>query len=147
MDLDAEPTVRCGWRGALSVYSELTSASAHSLHTQIAYPLPSSFPSFFRAQHLNADLRRTPRGGIFTRSRSVPMVSTLGSGRALPRLLTQYAEFVRDCLRRKVDWTILGMDEDGARELRDDLWSIRDNFGESHELSNDEGGLGEDEEY
>ena len=126
----------------LSAYSELTkicSASAHSLHAQIAYPLPSSFPSFFKAQHLNADLRRTPRG-ILTRSRSVPMVSALGSGRALPRLLTQYAEFVRDCLLRKVDWAMLGMDEDDARELRDDLWTMRDNFGEKHELSGDEGG-------
>jgi hypothetical protein len=76
------------------------------------------------------------------------MVSTLGSGRASPLLLTQYAEFVRDCLRRKVDWTTLGMDADDARELGDDLWTMRDNFGEKHELSGDEGsGLGEDEEY
>ena len=76
------------------------------------------------------------------------MVSTLGSGRASPRLLTQYAEFVRDCLLRKVDWAMLGMDEDDSRELRDDLWTMRDNFGEKHELSGDEGiGLGEDEGY
>ncbi|KAH8996757.1 tubulin nucleotide-binding domain-like protein [Lactarius akahatsu] len=123
------------------------SASAHSLHTQIEYPLPSSFPSFFRAQHLNADLLRTPRG-ILTQARSTPMVSTLGSGWASPFLLTQYAEFLRDCLRRKVDWATLGMDEDDARELRDDLWTMRDNFGEKHELSGDDGGgLGEDEEY
>lgn len=40
------------------------------------------------------------------------------------------------------------MDEDDARELRDDLWTMRDNFGEKHEVSDDEGGgLGEDEEY
>ncbi|KAF8271124.1 Misato segment II tubulin-like domain-containing protein [Lactarius quietus] len=139
-------------RMALSAYSELTRlavpqpAPTHSLHTQIAYPLPTSFPSFFKAQHLNAEPRRTPRG-ILTRSRSVPMVSTLGSGRASPLLLTHYAEFVRDCLRRKVDWAMLGTDEDDARELRDDLWTMRDNFGEKHELSGDDGGLGEDEEY
>ena len=43
---------------------------------------------------------------------------------------------------------MLGMDEDDSRELRDDLWTMRDNFGEKHELSGDEGiGLGEDEEY
>ncbi|KAH9042722.1 tubulin nucleotide-binding domain-like protein [Lactarius pseudohatsudake] len=131
-DLDAIPAI---------------SASAHSLHTQIEYPLPSSFPSFFRAQHLNADLLRTPRG-ILTRARSTPMVSTLGSGWASPFLFTQYAEFLHDCLRRKVDWATLGMDEDDARELRDDLWTMRDNFGEKHELSGDDGGgLGEDEEY
>ena len=74
------------------------------------------------------------------------MVSTLGSGRTLPRLLTKYAEFVRGCLRRKVDWATLGMDADDARDLRDDLWTMRDNFGEKYELSGDEGsGLGEDE--
>lgn len=74
------------------------------------------------------------------------MVSTLGSGRTLPRLLTQYADFVRDCLRRKVDWATLGMDADDARDLRDDLWTMRDNFGEKHEPSGDKGsGLGEDE--
>ncbi|KAI9441461.1 tubulin nucleotide-binding domain-like protein [Lactarius indigo] len=113
----------------------------------IEYPLPSSFPSFFKSQHLNADLIRTPRG-ILTRARSTPMVSTLGSGWALPHLLTQYAEFLRDCLRRKVDWATLDMDEDDARELRDDLWTMRDNFGEKHKLSGDDGGgLGEDEEY
>lgn len=128
-------------------FEDLDAGPAISLHTQIAYPLPSSFPSFFRAQHLNADLHRTPRG-ILTGTRSVPMLSTLGSGRASPRLLTQYAEFVRDCLRRKVDWATLGMDADDARDLRDDLWTMRDNFGEKHELSGDEGnGLGEDEEY
>jgi hypothetical protein len=76
------------------------------------------------------------------------MVSTLGSGWASPHLLAQYAEFVRDCLRRKVDWATLGMDEDDARELRDDLWTMRDDFGEKYELSDDEGGgLGDDEEY
>jgi hypothetical protein len=76
------------------------------------------------------------------------MVSTLGSGRASPPLLKHYADFVRDCLRRKVDWATLGMDADDARELRDDLWTMRDNFGEKHELLGDEGsGLGEDEEY
>ncbi|KAH9050329.1 hypothetical protein EDB84DRAFT_600232 [Lactarius hengduanensis] len=128
-------------------FEDLDAIPAISLHTQIEYPLPSSFPSFFRAQHLNADLLRTPRG-ILTRARSTPMVSTLGSGWASPFLLTQYAEFLHDCLRRKVDWATLGMDEDDARELRDDLWTMRDNFGEKHELSGDDGGgLGEDEEY
>ncbi|KAI9465930.1 tubulin nucleotide-binding domain-like protein [Lactarius psammicola] len=131
-DLDAIPAI---------------SASAHSLHTEMEYPLPSSFPSFFKAQHLNVDLLRTPRG-ILTRPRSAPMVSTLGSGRASPHLFAQYAEFVRDCLRRKVDWATLGVDEDDARELRDDLWTMHDNFGENHEASGDDGdGLGEDESY
>ena len=120
----------------------------HSLHTSIEYPLPSSFPSFFRAQSLGAELRHTPRG-ISTRPRAVPMVTTVSSGCTLPRLFTQYADFVGRCVRRKIDWTTVGgVDQDDARQLREDLWTIRDNFGEIPELvpDGDDGGLGEDEE-
>ncbi|KAI0254442.1 tubulin domain-containing protein [Lactifluus subvellereus] len=118
-------------------------ATSHSLNE---YPLPSSYPSFFRAQHSSAEPRYTPRG-ILARPRSMPMVSTLASGTALPRLLTQYADFVGRCVRRKVNWGMVGIDEDEARELRDDLWTLRDNFGERLEPSGDDGeGLGEDEE-
>lgn len=74
------------------------------------------------------------------------MVSTLASGCALPRLFTQYADFVGRCMRRKVNWGMVGIDEDEARELRDDLWTLRDNFGEGLASSDDDGeGLGEDE--
>jgi hypothetical protein len=112
------------------------------------YPLPSSFPSFFAAQDLSVELRHT-RHGILTRQRSVPMVSTLASGRTLPRLLTQYADFVGQCVRRKVDWaTVDIIDKDEARQLRDELWTLRDNFGEWSEVASDRnnGGLGEDED-
>jgi hypothetical protein len=75
------------------------------------------------------------------------MISTLESGWALPRLVAQYADFVGHCLRRKVNWETVVIDEDEARELRDDLWTLRDNFGEGFEPSDDDGkGLGEDEE-
>jgi hypothetical protein len=71
------------------------------------------------------------------------MISTLESGWALPRLLAQCADFVGHCVRRKINWEMVGIDEDEARELREDLWTLRDNFGES---SYDDGkGLGEDE--
>lgn len=77
------------------------------------------------------------------------MVSTLASGGTLPHLLTQYADFVGQCVRRKIDWTTVGViDKDEARELREDLWTLRDNFGERSELASDgnDEGLGEDEE-
>ena len=77
------------------------------------------------------------------------MVTTVSSGYTLPRLFTQYADFVGQCVRRKIDWaTVGGMDQDDARQLREDLWTIRDNFGEMPELApeGDDGGLGEDEE-
>ncbi|KAI0261263.1 tubulin nucleotide-binding domain-like protein [Gloeopeniophorella convolvens] len=141
-----------GWTElARRQFDDLNAVSAsraivRSLHARDEYPLPSSFPSFFRAQHLSAEARRTPRG-ILARPRSVPMVSTLASGRASPRLLAQHGDFVRDCIQRKVDWSMLGMDEDEARELRDSLWALRDNFGDVLD-SSDHGseGLGEDEE-
>jgi hypothetical protein len=81
--------------------------------------------------------------------RSVPMVSTLASGYTLPRLFTQYADFVGQCVRRKIDWATMGcIDKDEALQLRDDLWTLRDNFGEMPEVASngDDEGLGEDEE-
>ena len=77
------------------------------------------------------------------------MVTTLSSGYTLPRLFAQYADFAGQCVRRKIDWATVGcMDQDDARQLRDDLWTIRDNFGEMPELApdGDDQGLGEDEE-
>jgi hypothetical protein len=76
-------------------------------------------------------------------------VTTLSSGCTLPRLFTQYADFVGQCVRRKIDWATVGcMDQDDARQVWDDLWTIRDNFGEMPELTpdGDDLGLGEDEE-
>jgi len=137
-----------GWPELVSRQLDALSAgSALSLHSPIEYPLPSSFPSFFRAQDLNAKLRHTPHG-ILTRPRSVPMVSTLASGCTLPDLLTQYADFVGQCVQRKINWEAVGVvDKEDARQLRDDLWTLRDNFGEWPGLaSDDDEGLGEDEE-
>ena len=122
-------------------------APSHSSHVAIEYPLPSSFPSFFRAQDLSAELRHSHHG-VLTCTRSAPMVSTLESGCALPRLFTQYADFVGQCVRRKIDWATVGcVDKDEARQLRDDLWTLRDNFHETPELATDgnDEGLGEDE--
>ncbi|KAN0125798.1 Misato Segment II tubulin-like domain containing protein [Russula decolorans] len=129
-------------------FDALGAGSALSFHSPMAYPLPSSYPSFFRAQDLNAELRHT-RHGILTRPRSVPMVSTLASGYDIPHLLTQYADFVGQRLQRKIDWEAAGfIDKDEARQLRDDLWALRDNFGEWPGLGSDgdECGVGEDEE-
>ncbi|KAF8483626.1 tubulin nucleotide-binding domain-like protein [Russula ochroleuca] len=130
-------------------FDGLSAGSAFSLHSPIEYPLPSSYPSFFRTQELNAKPRHTPRG-ILTHQRSVPMVSTLASGCTLPHLFTQYADFVGRCVQRKINWEAVGIiDKDEARQLRDDLWTLRDNFGEWPGLASDEDdeGIGEDEEF
>ena len=77
------------------------------------------------------------------------MVSTLASGYEMPHLLTRYADFVGQRLQRKVDWEAAGfIDKDEARQLRDDLWTLRDNSGEWPALGpdGDDGGFGEDEE-
>jgi len=128
-------------------FDDLSAGTAHSIHTLIEYPLPSSFPSFFQAQDLSEGLRHTTRG-ILTPTRSVPMVSALASGYSLPHLFTQHADFVGQCVQRKIDWTTIGcIDKDEALQLRDDLWNLRDNFGEIPELAidGDDEGLGEDE--
>ena len=97
---------------------------------------------------MNAKLRRTPHGLVLSRPRSVPMVSTLASGHEIPHLLTQYADFVGQRLQRKIDWEAVGfVDKDEGKELRDDLWTLRDNFGEWPGLGSDgDEGIGEDEE-
>ena len=77
------------------------------------------------------------------------MVSTLASGSSLPHLLTQYADFVGQSVQRKINWEAVGViDKDDARQLRDDLWTLRDNFGEWPGPGSDEDdeGFGEDEE-
>ncbi len=75
------------------------------------------------------------------------MMSTLASGYALPHLLAQYAGFVNQRLQQKIDWEAVRIiDRDDARQLREDLWTLRDNFGEWPELGSDrDEGIGEDE--
>ncbi|KAI0061973.1 tubulin nucleotide-binding domain-like protein [Artomyces pyxidatus] len=118
--------------------------SITSLHSPIAYPLPTSYPSFFREPHLNDASMRTSRG-ILSRPRSAPILSSLGLSGVTRDLFTRHASFLDDCVRRKVDWQIVGIDVDEARDLRDEMWALRDNFGDAN---SDEGGdeLGEDEE-
>jgi hypothetical protein len=41
----------------------------------------------------------------------------------------RYASFVDDCVRGKIKWEIIGIDQDDARDLASDLWTIHDNFG------------------
>ncbi|VDC05087.1 unnamed protein product [Peniophora sp. CBMAI 1063] len=114
-----------------------------SFAAPIEYPLPTSFPYFFNAPHLNKRSRRTPRG-ILTQPRTVPIVSSLGVRKdGLPKLLGRYASFVDDCARYKVDWQALGIEQDEARELGASIWTTVDNFGAISETSDE---LGEDEE-
>ena len=64
-------------------------------------------------------------------------------------MFAQYADFVSQCVRRKIDWEAVGiLDKDEARQLRDDLWTLRDNFGEwpGLTLDGEDEGFGEDEE-
>lgn len=72
-------------------------------------------------------------------------MSSLGLSGVTRDLFTRHASFLDDCVRRKVDWQIVGIDVDEARDLRDEMWALRDNFGDAN---SDEGGdeLGEDEE-
>ena len=66
----------------------------------------------------------------------------------MPSLFERYAILIEDCIRRKVDWQVIGVgiDDDGVRELRNDLWTLSDNHraGEGNGDETDE--MGEDEE-
>ena len=71
-------------------------------------------------------------------------MSSLGVRKdGLPKLLGQYASFVDNCARYKVDWHALGIEQDEARELGASIWTTVDNFGAMSETSDE---LGEDEE-
>ncbi|KAI0310860.1 tubulin domain-containing protein, partial [Amylostereum chailletii] len=122
-----------------------TTGSISSLiQAPVPYPLPSSYPSFFRAPHLNDQPRRTSRG-ILTKPRYAPILSSIGLSSGIPAMFESYASFLEDRVRKKFDWYLVGIDGDEAKGLTDDLWTICDNFGVSVRSENADS-LGEDEE-
>jgi len=73
------------------------------------------------------------------------MLSSITVTSKSAELFASYAGFVSDCARRR-SHTIPGLDSDELKELSNDLWTIRDNFGEGSEGVDDPEMYGEDEE-
>ncbi|KAF9644227.1 tubulin nucleotide-binding domain-like protein [Thelephora ganbajun] len=107
----------------------------------LAYPLPTSFPrSIVPPQSLRP---RQPKG-IFSRSPSTTVLSSLTTTTHTGSLLRGYATFIGSFVKRKLDLESVraGTEMDEVRELNDGLWTIVDNYGEGGgggETGEDEG--------
>ncbi|TFY81714.1 hypothetical protein EWM64_g2291 [Hericium alpestre] len=76
------------------------------------------------------------------------MLSSFALSTETPALFSRYATFVERCVRRKIDWQLVGAEEDDARELVNDLWTLSDSFAEMEHGAKDvmEEDYGEDVE-
>jgi len=104
------------------------SISKHAL----AYPLPTSFPrSIVPSQTIRP---RQPKG-IFSRSPSTAMFSSLMTTTHTSSLLRGYATFIEGFVKRKLDPGNIGAktEMDEVRELHGELWTVVDNYGRGEE--------------
>lgn len=128
----------------------LLNLSICSVFTSIAYPIPSSYPSISSFSSSSTSEPRLLLAAHPTpHVTSTDVLSNLGlTARGLPTFFTRHAMFLDECLRRKVDWAVVGVgdtiDVDDVRELKDDIWALADGFGVEGE--SEERALEEDEE-
>lgn len=102
----------------------------------LAYPLPTSFP---RSIVPSRSIRpRQPRG-IFSRSPSTTVLSSLTTTTGIGSLLRGYATFVESFVKRKLDLGSIGtgIEMDEVKELHSELWTAVDTYDVG------EGGTGE----
>ncbi|KAJ7166314.1 Misato segment II tubulin-like domain-containing protein [Mycena crocata] len=104
--------------------SDIDDSLVSSTHAA-AYPLPTSFPAFFRS----ADTPSGPSGqGLLSRPRSTSVFSSIGATSGTAALFAGYAAFLEECARtQKI--SNAGIDGDEMRDLANELWTLRDNAG------------------
>ncbi|KAJ7051764.1 Misato segment II tubulin-like domain-containing protein [Mycena amicta] len=134
------PAAKAAYEELLAKKTERwTLGSATSTHAG-AYPLPTSFPAFFRLGS-NAPDSDTQ---LLTRPRSTALFSSLGPTQKMPLLLEEYARILEDhrdiCLQAAQD---IGLERDEVAELAVDLWGLRDRYPDVDGVESDAGG-GED---
>ncbi|KAF9462802.1 Misato segment II tubulin-like domain-containing protein [Collybia nuda] len=110
------------------------------------YPIPTSFPSFFKAP----DSNRSLHPGILTRPPKTALLSSLSTTSFTAKLFSKYATSIEKCLSRKFAVESIGSDSDELKELANNLWTLHDNFsddgGVDGNIGDDDGAsLGEDE--
>lgn len=94
----------------------------------LAYPLPTSFPrSIIPSQSVKP---RQPKG-IFSRSPSTTVLSSLATTTHTGSLLRRYATFIESFVKRKLDLGSIGasIEMDEVKELNSELWTVVDNYG------------------
>ncbi|OBZ75032.1 Protein dml-1 [Grifola frondosa] len=131
-------------RSDIKVYDDWTATLnplPHTVHAPL-YPLPSSFPPFFKpsSPHYQASSERPlPSNRVF---------SELSTTSLTTQLFSRYARVVQDCMSLQTDVaTRMGMEMDDLKELKDELWAVGDAYSgaEGEKIGRDEA-LGEDEE-
>lgn len=105
-----------------------------------AYPIPTSFPPFFKP----LDTKSSHRRGVLTQPTECAVFSSLSTSSSTGSLFSSYTSTIETYLRRKPDTEALGFDRDDLKDLVGDLWTLHDKFIEPG--SGDDGSLGEDEE-
>jgi len=129
-----------------------------SIWTRIAYPLPSSFPQFFKGALLTSSGRRnadvtfyhptytTPPPHLTT----VPVFTCLQSSPSLASLFRSHATFISTFLSKGGDVRVLGpaFGREEVKELCEDMIKLGDAFavdgGESYSQEDDDGQAGND---
>ncbi|KAF8055192.1 mtDNA inheritance protein Dml1 [Lyophyllum atratum] len=118
------------------------SPSGISAYEQVhapAYPIPTSYPSFFKP----AD--STPsRQGIFAQPVKTSVFSSLSTSSHTANLFSSHASAIETYLKRKPAVEVLGFENDDLKDLVNDLWTLHDNFDDGNEEGEDNS-LGEDE--
>ncbi|KAJ7268065.1 Misato segment II tubulin-like domain-containing protein [Mycena rebaudengoi] len=107
-----------------------------------AYPLPTSFPAFFKS----TEILPPGRSGILTRPGSISLFSSVGATAGTANLFLTYTKFLEDCVRRKSSIHETGIEIDEMADLVNDLWTLHDNAGGAADASSDTDEHGEDED-
>ena len=112
-------------------------SAPYSKHV-LAYPLPTSFP---RSIVPSRSIRPRQPKGIFSRSPSTTVLSSLTTTTRTGSLLRGYATFVESFVKRKLDLGGIGtgIEMDEVKELHSELWTAADTYDVG------EGGTGEGE--
>jgi len=130
-------------RRAFDQWAELKRPLPYSIFAP-AYPLPSSFPSFLPPSHPPASA-----ADASSRKPSTRLLSSMYATPQTSRLFAAYAGLVEDCVRRRMDLLgEMGVEVDDAKDLRDELWALRDLYAgaEDGDVGVEDEELGEDEE-
>ncbi|TFK37238.1 mtDNA inheritance protein Dml1 [Crucibulum laeve] len=136
------------WSGSLSSPPDSFVLRFHTA----SYPLPTSFPHFFRTLESTTPAARDHASAAARTANlnlpSAQMLSSVAVADATACLFFEQAKFVENCTRTRSSAVIsTGIDIDDLKGLANDLWVIYDNFAEgtSEDKGNDVS-LGEDEE-
>lgn len=114
-----------------------------------AYPIPTSFPSFFTSPPAPSPAQPAHPSRVQNRLPSTRMLSSLHTTPQTSRFFGAYASAVDKCARLRPDVLgAMGVEKDEVRELRDGLWALRDEYAgaDDSELEAEAETLGEDEE-